>query len=278
MGVLSNFFSYDGALFSTLNKITDLVWLNILWFICCLPIFTAGASTSALFYVTLHMARNEGSGVTKTFFQQFKRNFKQGTAIWLLALLVGGVLCTDLYIIVWMMDLPSLIHTSFVCVNFLLLLVFALTLLYVFPLQSMFENKIKHTIKNALILSIGHLPQSVVIGFMYFAIFFLAYLLPELVLPIITVIGFSGVSFAASFMFLRIFKKHMRAEDVEKPEKDPDQWEIPEDEVMSATDAVSDAWNGTDLISNKRSSQTAGSSQYTMSEADDVPEKGTEYL
>lgn len=269
---MSNFFSYDGALFSTLNKITDLVWLNILWFICCLPIFTAGASTTALFYVTLHMAQNEGSGVTKTFFQQFKRNFKQGTAIWLLALLVGFVLCADLYIIVWMMNLPSAIHTAFVCVNFLLLLVFILTLLYVFPLQSMFENKIKHTIKNALILSIGHLPQSIVIGFMYFAMFFLAYMLPELVLPIITVIGFSGISFAASFMFLGIFKKHMRAEDVEKPEKDPDQWEIPEDE------AVTDAENKDALQAKDSSAGNANGGQYTMTEADDVPEKGTEYL
>ncbi len=257
---MSNFFNYDGPLFSTLNKITDLIWLNILWLICCLPLFTIGASTTALFYVTMHMTRNEGSGVTKTFFRQFKKNFKQSTAIWLIYALIGGVLFTDLYIIVWMMDLPSMIHTAFVCANFLLLLVFLLTALYTFPLQSMFENKIKHTMKNALILSIGHLPQSVVIAFMYFAMFFLAYLMPELMLPIIFFIGFSGISLAASYMFLNIFKKHMRTEDLEKENRDPDQWEIPEEEGGA------------------EETDSASASQYNMTDAVDTPEKGTEYL
>ena len=231
---MREFFSYDGALFSTLNKITDLVWLNLLWLICCLPLFTIGASTSALFYVTMHMAKNEGSPVTRTFFREFKRNFKQGTALWLIMALAGAVLFTDLYIIVYELRFPQPFDTVFVCINYLLLLVYVLTCIYIFPLQCKFENKVKHTIKNALILGIGHLPQSIVIGFMYFAMGFLAYLMPEIALPVITVIGFSGISLAASHMFISIFNKHIKEEDKADTEKDPDSWEIPEEEDGSA--------------------------------------------
>ena len=265
---MSNLLNYDGPVFSTLNKITDLIWLNILWIICCIPIFTIGASTTALFYVTLHMAQNEGAGVTKTFFREFKRNFKQGTGIWLIFLVIGIILCSDLYIIVNMMELPSTIHTVFVCLNFVLLLYYILTLLYVFPLQATFENKVKHTIKNAMILSIGHLPQSIVIGFFYFALFFLLYLMPELMTPIVTFIGFSGISFGVSYMFLGIFKKHMRPEDTAKKNRDPDAWEIPEDdseEGKAAQAALEEA-------------NSADKDRYAMEDGSEAPEKGTEFL
>lgn len=265
---MSNFFNYDGPLFSALNKITDLIWLNILWVICSLPIFTIGASTTALFYVTMHRAKGEESPITRTFFREFKRNFRQSTAIWLIFVVVGAVLCTDLYIIVSMMKLPSGLHTAFVCVNFLLLLYYVMTLLYVFPLQCTFENKIKHTIKNAMILSIGHLPQSIVIGFFYFAMFFLLYLMPEIMSPIVTFIGFSGVSYGVSFMFWGIFKKHMKKEDTEIKEKDPDAWEIPESE--NAEEGSSES----EMIA----AEPQKAAEYCADDATDVPEEGSEYL
>ena len=51
-------FSMDGKFLETFNKITDLVTLNILWLLCCIPIITIGASTSALYQVTLQIAEN----------------------------------------------------------------------------------------------------------------------------------------------------------------------------------------------------------------------------
>ena len=40
---------WDSPWVQKLALITNLVMLNILWLICCLPIFTAGAATTALF-------------------------------------------------------------------------------------------------------------------------------------------------------------------------------------------------------------------------------------
>lgn len=52
-------FSMDGKFLETFNKITDLVTLNILWLLCCIPIITIGASTSALYQVTLQIAEKQ---------------------------------------------------------------------------------------------------------------------------------------------------------------------------------------------------------------------------
>lgn len=60
-----------------ITKIVYSAYLNILWFICCLPIFTAGASTTALFYVSLKVAKNEEGNITRSFFRAFKENFKK---------------------------------------------------------------------------------------------------------------------------------------------------------------------------------------------------------
>ena len=46
-------------------------YLNILWLICCLPIVTIGASTTALFYVTLKMAEDRERRLDRDVFPGF---------------------------------------------------------------------------------------------------------------------------------------------------------------------------------------------------------------
>lgn len=73
-----------------MGRAADLMILNIVFIICCLPIVTIGASLTALHYVTLKMVRNEESYIVKSFFKSFKQNFKQATIINLIMLLFGG--------------------------------------------------------------------------------------------------------------------------------------------------------------------------------------------
>lgn len=82
----------DGPVMQIITKIVYAVWLNILWVICCLPVFTVGASTTALFYVTLKIVKNEEGNITRAFLGAFKENFRQATVIWLILLGAGIVL------------------------------------------------------------------------------------------------------------------------------------------------------------------------------------------
>ena len=94
---MNNLLNLDGPVMRLINKIVYSVYLNILWFICCIPIVTIGASTTALFYVTLKIAKNEEGNLTKAFFHSFKENLKQGTVIWLILLCLGIILGIDGY-------------------------------------------------------------------------------------------------------------------------------------------------------------------------------------
>lgn len=96
---MNNLLSLDGPIMQLINKIVYSVYLNILWFICCIPIVTVGASTTALFYVTLKIARNEEGHITKAFFRSFRENLKQGTLIWMILLAFRIILGINGYVV-----------------------------------------------------------------------------------------------------------------------------------------------------------------------------------
>ena len=79
-----------GSLFDRIfGFLGQLIALNLLWIVCSLPVITAGASTTALFYCTLKLHKDGDIRVIYDFFRSFKQNFKQSTLIWILMLAAG---------------------------------------------------------------------------------------------------------------------------------------------------------------------------------------------
>ena len=94
------FFSYDSKFGQLLDKFFNSCYLNLLWLVCSLPLFTVGASTTALYYVTLKIARGgEETSVTRMFFRSFRENFRQSTVLWLILLVVGLLLAGDGFVL-----------------------------------------------------------------------------------------------------------------------------------------------------------------------------------
>ena len=56
---MDRLFNMDNKFFTVMGRVADLIMLNVVFLICCLPIVTIGASLTALHYVTLKMARND---------------------------------------------------------------------------------------------------------------------------------------------------------------------------------------------------------------------------
>ena len=54
------FLSYDSPFGQLMMKLCYSCCLNILWFLCCIPIVTIGASTTALYYTSLKIVRGGG--------------------------------------------------------------------------------------------------------------------------------------------------------------------------------------------------------------------------
>ena len=168
---MRNIFNVDGPLMSFITKITYSAYLNILWFVCCLPIVTIGASTTALFYVTLKVAKNEEGNITKAFFRSFRDNFRQGTIIWLILLIAGIVLAFDGYIF-YHMRFENAFWAIGTAVFLVAVVAYAIVLMYIFPLLARFDNTIKAMFRNSIMLGMRFLLCTAVMAVIYFAMTF----------------------------------------------------------------------------------------------------------
>jgi len=152
-------FSPDSKFMEIISRITDLILMNLLFLITCLPIFTIGAATTALYTLCFRLMREEYSGIFKSYFKAFKDNFKQATIIGLL-LLVAVTPALYYFSLLFQME-GILRYSAFVFV--IIAALGTMTASYVFPWISQFENSTAQALKNALILSISHLPRTLAV-------------------------------------------------------------------------------------------------------------------
>lgn len=214
-----------------LTKIADIIILNALFLICSIPVFTIGASITAMYYVTLKMVKNEDCYTVKSFFKSFKQNFLQATGIWLIVLAVAFLLYEDFRIAsgqiaqsVTIPDSMVLLLTVFLIAASLFLI---FTVLYVFPVLSKFDNTVKNTIKNSFIMAISHMPSTIAIVLITFIPLTIIYLVPSFFILIFAAFGF--IAYANSFLFMRIFKKYIPEEVI----ADDESFSLSSDEEIS---------------------------------------------
>ncbi len=202
------FFNYDSPFWSFMTRIADLVILNLMWLIFCIPVFTIGASTAAMYRVTLNLVRGEGGGVVRSFWDAFKRNFKQGVLLFLILLIPTLLVIYEL----WMYLSGAVTQSLWMGVVFCFpALLVSLISAYVYPLLAQFDNTIKNTIKNACLLSIGNLPYSVVMAALNLAapalfVFATGFFLKSCIFWIL--IGGALVAMLNSYLLRKIFKKY----------------------------------------------------------------------
>lgn len=164
---MNRLFNPEGPLMQFITKITYSAYLNILWFICCIPIFTIGASTTALFYVTLKMAKNEEGNITRAFFHSFKENFKQGTTIWLILLIAGIILGFDGYTL-YHMRFTNAFWTIITAIFIIVVVAYAIILMYIFPLLARFQNTTWAMFKNSIMIGMRFLLCTAIMAVIYF--------------------------------------------------------------------------------------------------------------
>ncbi len=160
-------FDIDGPAMRFITKLAYSAYLNILWFICCLPVFTVGASTTALFYVSLKVAKDEESCLTRAFFHSFRENFRQSTIIWLILLAAGLVLGVDGYVF-YHMRFDSVLWTLGTAAFIVALTAYAIILMYIFPLLARFDNTVRAMFKNALMIGMRFLFCTALMALIYF--------------------------------------------------------------------------------------------------------------
>ena len=220
-------FNLDSPLMTALSKICDLIWLNVLALVCCIPIFTIGASMTAMHYVVLKMARGQEGYITKDFFKSFKVNFKQATIIWLIILALIVVLGLDFWILLTGEITEGANATLQTVVRAFVILsaVFLLDLIaFVFPVLSHFDNTIKGTIKNSFLMSMVVLPKTVIMILLQLVPWAILYFLPQ-ILPIGLMFWMSGPAYLSALLYSKTFKKY-EPEEMQEENNDDFTWTV----------------------------------------------------
>lgn len=235
------FLSFDGPIMNFLSRVADLFWLNILYIICCLPIFTIGAATTALYYVTMKMVKEEDGYLTKAFFKSFKENFKQATIIWFFYGLIFGIAISDMIfvnagLLKGMLNGNSVSNVVKISVLVTSILIFV-SYLYVFPLLAKFENTVINTIKNSFIIGIRHLPST--LAMIVITVVPFAMMIYSVKASVMLILVFSVVAYLNSLFFCRIFPNYMPKTE-ETSEGEEGLSEILADEVLVKPEAEGD--------------------------------------
>ena len=95
---MGKLFRIDSPFYQIMSDLFDLVMLNILFLLTSIPIITIGAGLTAMHSVGIKRIMGNDISVAKTYFQEFKKNFRQATLIWIPLLLLGIFLLYDYFL------------------------------------------------------------------------------------------------------------------------------------------------------------------------------------
>ena len=228
---MSKFFNLDSPLMNGLNKVADLMILNIITFVFCLPVVTIGASLTAMNYVALKIVRNEENYIAKAFWKSFKENFKQATIIWVIYIVVILLFVFDYF----MIFMSGAVFPDWAKIGIIVVSVLVLAMsLYTFPLLARFENTIGRTIKNSALVSLYIWPKTLLMMVIWAVPIAILFFVPQ-ILPIVLLFGISGPGFLCALLYNKAFKKF----EPQVEEKDADEWFIePIEETIEETDTT----------------------------------------
>ena len=200
-------FNIDSGFNRALGKIADMVILSICWLVCCLPLVTVGAATSALYYASMKNHLGEGT-IIRNFFRAFVRDFKQSLLLELIVVAVAGVLIVDLYVLP-QMDIPL---GGLVQVVLTVVAVLGIAMLsYLFPLVARYENTMVQRFQNAVYMSLMNFHYTLLIVAINCAPLLLLVLMTDLFLsmiPLVVLIWPGMCAMINSKFFLKIFKQY----------------------------------------------------------------------
>jgi uncharacterized membrane protein YesL len=186
-----------------LNKVADLLILNLVTLVMCIPIITIGAALTAMHYVLLKMVRGEEGYIVKSFFRSFKREFGQATILWILFVALGALMASNMVLVLeGTGHYPIWLPSSILVAAVLELII----MIYTFALLSRFDNSVYHTLLNAVTLTFSELPRSLAMAVITLTPA-IAFFTTTVLLPLLVLFGLSVPGYACAMVYDPIFRK-----------------------------------------------------------------------
>lgn len=215
---MKSLYNPDSPVMQFLTKVADLMILNVVYLVFCIPIFTIGAATTALYRVMLNYEKDETANPARQFWRAFRANLKPATILFLIMLIPIAFMICYFMVIVGAAYSGSKAFVIICCVAVLLIM---MLWSFLWPMQAQFENSIGNTIKNALLLSVGHFPIAVLMSAINLFPLLLLSFFPDVFLRISMLwilFGFALIAKINTKMILKVFKPFLQAADAEDTE------------------------------------------------------------
>ena len=190
----------DNPLWQALSVVADMMLLNLLTLLCCMPVITMGAAFTAMNDVVIRIIRQENSGILKSYGRAFRQNLKKGTLFGLILLLAAGLLYID-YLCALAYAPAFRYGIAAMCV-----LVLAVAI-YTFALLARYENSVVKTIKNAAMLAVAYFPQTLAMVAFTVAFWLLGSRYYRIGAPILFLFGFSLPCYVSVILMRRMFEQ-----------------------------------------------------------------------
>ena len=166
-------FNPDNFLARWLVKYFNMLLSFLLWIVCCVPIITVGASSTAYSSVLMRMAREaDDISVFRHFIKSFSENFKQATIVWIILALAAAVGVSDLYAFRNVLVESSVMRTVLILAVLFLCACLATVMIYIFPVIARFQVTIKQAFRNALVMGFRKLPLTILFAVMLLSCLF----------------------------------------------------------------------------------------------------------
>lgn len=207
---MGNLFRLDSKFMQTLSTFGDYVFLNVLFLLCSVPIFTMGAARSALYRAMFEMQEGNGA-LYKKFFKAFKENFKAGTVLFLLKGIIIAFLTWSFWLVLNNNILPM---QKFFAVAIVLFMVMVAMVASSFgPQVAMFNATVKEFIRNGMYIALSELWRALAVAVMDLAPIFFFLLDPALfmyLLPVWAFLYFSVTTNLAARLWKKPFDSYIR--------------------------------------------------------------------
>lgn len=209
MSDMYKLFGPESTLVKGLTKVGELIFLNMLWLLGCLPVVTIGTSTAALYRCVRLCRTNTGVSLFQEFISAYKANFKKATALFAILVILSGVVLADVYIALQLYSILGIAGVlGFVALAALILMVCG----YLLPLQARFENTVGQTLKNAWVMALVHLPKSLAVMALNLLPALMLALWPEVFLrclPLLTFCGGAAIAYVNDWILDGVFLKYI---------------------------------------------------------------------
>lgn len=209
-----------------LHRFWQLILLNLLYIVACVPIITIGPATAAMNYVCRNFSQAKPVFFFTDFIEKCKEHFKQGFLVGLIQLVSGALIVGSF--LSWTdesLNVSGGFRTAAVVVLFVFAYLVFFGSFYIYPMMVSFDLTVKQLIRNSVILAMTQLWRNIVMFLVFVLLAVLTFLFWPLTFPVVLFLAFSVMAFVSNSLVFPVLMRYVASSDTPESEEIPSQEE-----------------------------------------------------